>query len=69
MTQAKYIERFSVVKMDNGTIGVFERKLLEVIYINDNGEHVGIKVRASDMIEILKYPAQLAFDYLKNKEK
>lgn len=60
---AKHIDRLSIVKMDNGTIGVFERKGLLVI---SNWGKTGHKVTADTELEVIKNPCHLAKDYLES---
>ena len=59
--RAKYIDRYSIVKMDDGTVGVFERKGLLVI---SNWGKTGHKVSADTEMEVIKNPCHLASDYL-----
>lgn len=64
MTEAKHIETYSIIKLPNGKPARFIRRSLEAQYINDEGDLVGKKVRATDEFEVLKYPAQISYDAL-----
>lgn len=58
---ARDIERFCVVKMDSGVVGVFERRGYKVITDNGKTAH---KVTADTELEVLQNPYQMALSYL-----
>lgn len=62
------IDRFSVVKYE-GQIYVLEnsnkRKPL-LIKENDKGERIGKQMKTDTLLEVVYYPAQLAFLYLQS---
>lgn len=58
---AKHIDRFSIVKLPDGRIGVFERKGLTVI---TEWNKMAVQVSADIELEVIKNPCHLAADYL-----
>lgn len=64
MTQkARNIERYSIVRLSDGTIAVWERK--GMIAITEWGKK-GIKLHGDTELEVLKFPAHLASEFLKS---
>lgn len=67
ISEAKNIDRYSVVKMENGTIGIFERKNLTVLVSENDKFKQSWRVRADEKLEIIMFPVQLAKFYIVNK--
>ena len=63
--KAKYIDRFSVVKY-RGELFSIENRPRKPLLIRANG--TGIELKSGQVeLEVIKYPAQLASDYLDKK--
>ena len=58
--KAEKVDRFAIIKLTDGRIGMFERKNLSCIIGNTQ-----VILKADTDVEVIKYPAQLAMDYLK----
>lgn len=65
--EAKNIERFSVVQLENGKIGMFERKNLTVIIIKNNEFIESYKVKSTDKLKVIETPVTLAKYYIEKK--
>lgn len=62
-TQAGYVPRFTIVK-HKGKLYMIETKSKPILLIPASGG-IGIELASRDMeIEVVKYPAQLATEYL-----
>ena len=61
--KAKYIPEFAVVRLDDGRIGVLEHKTTARQSWVRFGDTAQV-VKSSDGLEVVKYPAELAFEYV-----
>lgn len=64
MIEARHIETYSIIKMQDGKPARFIRKRLEAQYIGNDGELIGRKVKATDKFEVLQYPANISYNAL-----
>ena len=64
MTEARHIETYSIIKMQDGKPARFIRNTLEAQYIGNDGELIGRKVKATDKFEVLQYPANISYNAL-----
>lgn len=58
---ARNVERYSIIKLKDGTIGVWERKAKTVII---EWNKYGREISLDTEVEVLKNPCHLAADYL-----
>lgn len=63
--KAKHIIRHSVVKFEKN-IYMLENKPRHPVLISQDGK-MGIEIKQDTELEVVKYPAQLAMDYMGQK--
>lgn len=68
ISEAKNVERYSIVEMENGVTGVFERKNLTVLVVENGSFKESCKVRSDYKLKVIMLPVQLAKFYIENKK-
>ena len=63
---ARMIPRDSIVILPDGTLAIWERKTQTAIFIRD-GKRIGRKIPLDTVLDWIKSPANLAFDYLETQ--
>lgn len=68
-SQAKNVERFSIIQLANGKVAMFERKSMTAIYFNEdnNCSSLSTKLKGDTEVTVLKTPAILALEYLEQQ--
>lgn len=59
---AKNVDRYSIIRLNDGRLAVWERKAMTAI---TEWNKSGIKLKGDTEVEVVKFPAHLAADYLR----